>query len=251
MTDLSTIKFFATKPHTCSYLPEEQATTVFVDPHYEMDGDTYSQLSEFGFRRSGEHVYRPRCEMCQACVPIRIPVDSFEPSRSQKRSLKRNSDLVMNVVDNIDTDEHYALYEKYINARHQDGDMYPARRDQYLDFLTSEWGITRFLEFRRNDQLIAVSVTDVLSNGVSAIYAFFDPDQPKRSLGVFNIVFLTQWAKAHGLPYVYLGYWIRHCQKMAYKVAYKPFQVLVNNHWVTVADFPAKDSSQVDSSPQR
>lgn len=237
MTDLSTIKFFATKPHACSYLPDEQATTVFVDPHLKMDGDTYSQLSEFGFRRSGEHVYRPRCELCQACVPIRLPVEGFTPSRSQKRCLKRNGDLTMNLVDSIDTDEHYGLYERYINQRHQDGDMYPARRDQYRDFLTSEWGITRYLEFRQKDKLVAVSVTDLLSNGVSAIYAFFDPEQPKRSFGVFNIVFLTQWAKSQGLPYVYLGYWIRNCQKMAYKVDYKPFQVLVNNHWITIADF--------------
>lgn len=238
MTDLSTIKFFATRPHPCSYLDDEQATTVFVDPHFDMNGETYSQLSDFGFRRSGQHVYRPRCESCQACVPIRIPVQGFTPRRSQKRCLSRNSDLEMQVVESIDTDEHFALYERYIDQRHRDGDMYPAEREQYRDFLTSEWGITRYLEFRKNGELIAVSVTDLLTSGVSAIYAFFEPNLSQRSLGVFNILFLIEWAKSQGLPFVYLGYWIRNCQKMSYKVEYKPFQVLVNNNWITVAEAP-------------
>lgn len=203
-----------------------------------MDGGIYSQLSELGFRRSGEHVYRPRCRSCQACIPIRIPVSVFKPSKSQKRCLKRNSDLKVSLVDNIDGDEYFDLYEKYINTRHRDGDMYPPSKEQYVDFLTKEWGITRYLAFRdKEDKLVSVAVADLLDNGVSAIYTFFDPDAHKRSLGVYNILFQIQWAKELKVNYVYLGYWIRQCQKMSYKVDYHPFQLLVNDSWITVSDY--------------
>jgi arginyl-tRNA--protein-N-Asp/Glu arginylyltransferase len=237
LTDLSNIKLYATKPHACSYLDDHEATTIFVDPEFGMTGEIYSELSEFGFRRSGSHVYRPKCQSCQACIPIRIPVGTFKPTRAQKRCLKRNSDLAIESLDSIDTDEHYTLYERYIAARHTDGDMYPANRNQYRDFLTSEWGITRYIEYRLQGQLIGVAVADVLESGVSAIYTFFDPELSKRSLGVFNILFHIQWAHELNLPYVYLGYWIKKCQKMNYKVDYRPFQVLIQNSWITVSDF--------------
>ncbi len=237
MTDLAQLKLFATRPHQCSYLPQEEATTVFVDPDAEMNGAVFSQLSEFGFRRSGPHVYRPRCQSCHACIPIRIPVASFVASRSQKRCLRNNRDLTIEFVDAIDDDEHYLLYRRYIERRHADGDMYPPSINQYLDFLTSEWGITRYAEFRVGERLILVSVIDELESGASAIYAFFDPDEAKRSLGVFNVLSLIQWAREQGLPFVYLGYWIKNCQKMNYKVDYRPFQLLIDNCWVTVKDF--------------
>ncbi|WP_086932345.1 arginyltransferase [Agarilytica rhodophyticola] len=237
MTDLSELKLYATKPHPCSYLPGKDATTIFIDPDADMNGDIFSQLSELGFRRSGHHVYRPKCQDCRACVPIRIPVEEFKMSRSQKRCIKANRDVQTLIVDNIDTEEHYQLYANYIEQRHADGDMYPPSVQQYRDFLTSEWGITRYLEFRIENRLIAVSVCDLLDNGISAIYAFFDPNETKRSLGVFNILFQTQWAKELKLPFVYLGYWISKCKKMSYKVEYRPFQVLIENRWVVVKDY--------------
>lgn len=237
MTDLSELKLYATKPHACSYLPGKDATTIFIDPDVDIDGDIFSQLSELGFRRSGHHVYRPKCDSCRACVPIRIPVNEFHMSRSQKRCTKANRDVQAHIVENIDTDEHYQLYATYIEQRHADGDMYPPSLKQYRDFLTSEWGITRYIEYRIEDRLIAVSVCDLLDNGVSAIYAFFDPDEHKRSLGVFNILFQIQWARELRLPFVYLGYWISKCKKMSYKVEYRPFQVLIENRWVVVKDY--------------
>ena len=243
MSNIYELTFYSTSSHACSYLDGKEASTIFVDPKTDLNGELYSQLSELGFRRSGRHVYRPNCETCQACVPIRVPVNTFTPSRSQTRCSKRNRDLTMHVVNTIDTDEHYQLYEHYINLRHQDGDMYPASKEQYRDFLTSEWGITEYIEFRDdNKKLIAVSVTDALVHGISAIYFFFDPEQDKRSLGTFNILHLIERAKQCQKPFVFLGYWIKACQKMSYKTKYQPFQVFVNNSWITVSDIDHKRS---------
>ena len=237
LSDIQTLKFYETKEHSCSYLEGKEATTIFVDPHAQLNGDIYGRLSDYGFRRSGRHVYRPNCKECRACIPIRIPVDAFTASRSQTRCLKRNKDLSVTIVESIDDDQHYSLYEKYITERHADGDMFPANRAQYRDFLTAEWGITRFLDFHDEQRrLVAVGIVDQLENGFSAVYFYFDPSEEKRSLGMFNILHLIDFAKKNDLPFVYLGYWIKDCQKMSYKTRYQPFQVLIGNSWLTVTD---------------
>lgn len=234
MSDLSNIRLFATHPHTCSYLPDEQATTIFVDPNTDVDADLYSRLSEMGFRRSGGHIYRPQCENCQACIPARIPVNLFKPNRRQKRCWKRNQDLTVTEAAHIGTDEHYALYDLYIRQRHADGDMYPPSREQFDAFLTDEWGVTRFLEFRHANRLIGVAVTDCMNNGYSAVYTYFDPAEYRRSLGVFAILYQIEKAKQAGLNALYLGYWIKNCQKMSYKTDYRPLEILVQNRWIRV-----------------
>lgn len=234
MMDISSIKLYATHEHPCSYLEGRAATTIFVDPMLSMNGQIYSELSDFGFRRSGAHVYRPNCRSCQACIPVRIPVALFQPNRAQKRCLKRNQDVRTILVEDINTDEHYALYENYINSRHADGDMYPPTRDQYEDFLSSEWGVTRYLEFRASNHLLGVAVSDRLDQGLSAIYTFFAADEPSRSLGVLAVLKQVELARELGLPYVYLGYWIRDCDKMRYKNQYQPLDLFINNSWVTI-----------------
>lgn len=232
--DISSIKLYATHEHPCSYLKDRSATTIFVDPMLTMNGRIYSELSDFGFRRSGAHVYRPNCRSCQACIPVRIPVALFQPNRTQKRCLKRNQDVIVKFVDNINTDEHYALYESYIAARHADGDMYPPTRDQYEDFLSSEWGVTRYIELRLEGNLLGVAVSDRLDQGLSAIYTFFKPDEPSRSLGVLAVLKQIELAQSLKLPYVYLGYWIRECDKMRYKNQYRPLDMFINNSWLTI-----------------
>jgi arginyl-tRNA--protein-N-Asp/Glu arginylyltransferase len=232
--DISSIKLYATHEHPCSYLKDRSATTIFVDPMLTMNGRIYSELSDFGFRRSGAHVYRPNCRSCQACIPVRIPVASFQPSRAQKRCIKRNQDVITTLTDNINTDEHYELYESYINSRHADGDMYPPTRDQYEDFLSSEWGVTRYLELRADGRLLGVAVSDRLDQGLSAIYSFFSSTEPSRSLGVLAVLRQVELAQALKLPYVYLGYWIRECDKMRYKNQYRPLDMFINNGWVTI-----------------
>ena len=234
MTDLSNLKLFATQPHPCSYLDDREATTLFIDPKAPVDQALYTQLSRIGFRRSGPHLYRPHCAQCQACISCRIPVAGFAPSRSQRRCLTRNRDLELRFVPHIDTDEHYALYEDYINNRHKDGDMYPASRAQYRAFLSREWDLTRYLEFRLKGSLLGVAVCDRLQDSWSAIYTFFDYREQRRSLGVFGILAQVKEARRLGLNYVYLGYWIKHCQKMSYKTQYRPLELLIDRRWVRV-----------------
>ena len=232
-TDISSLKLYATHEHPCSYLQGQLATTVFIDPSAEINLALYGELSELGFRRSGSHIYRPPCRSCQACIPLRLPVAGIKLSRSQKRCLKRNADIDTRFVASIDTDEHYLLYERYLEQRHANGDMYPATRHQFREFLSAEWGSTRYLEFRLGNRLLALAVTDFLENGVSAIYTFYDPDEAGRSLGTYAILKQLDIAQQADLPYVYLGYWIKECAKMKYKTHFRPVQMFVQNRWIT------------------
>lgn len=236
MTALSNLKVFATQPHECSYLDEQQATTLFIDPAAEIDRELYGQLSDMGFRRSGPHLYRPHCTRCNACIAARIPVAQFTPNRKQRRAQNRNADLSVVERKRLVGDEFYALYARYIERRHRDGDMYPPTREQFESFLTPEWGITRYYCFyQESGELVAVAVSDVMANGLSAIYTFFDPDQPARSLGAYAILWQVQEARRLGLPAVYLGYWIKQCKKMAYKIDYRPIELLINERWIRLS----------------
>jgi leucyl-tRNA---protein transferase len=234
VTLLANVRVFATYPHNCSYLPGEQATTLFVDPSTRIDSRMYSQLSNIGFRRSGPHLYRPHCVACNACVPARVNVEHFRLSRSQRRIMQRNADLEVREIERIDTAEHFALYSRYIHERHRDGDMYPPDREQFNSFLTREWGCTRFVEFRDTERPLAVAVLDQIESGLSAIYTFFDPDQSQRSLGTHVILWQIERARQLDLPALYLGYWIRNCRKMNYKTKFRPIELLVNGKWTRV-----------------
>lgn len=234
MTDFAELKFYATQAHDCSYLRDRKATTLFLDPRQAIDTQMYAELSEMGFRRSGEHLYRPHCQNCQACIPARIPTASFRANRQQKRILKRNLDLRVRAVRPAFNEEHYQLYARYIEQRHADGDMYPPSREQFIGFLVSDLPFCVFFEFRLGERLLAVAVTDVLPNGLSAVYTFFDPDEEKRSLGRLAILWQVAEAARRGLPAVYLGYWIRDCRKMSYKSEYRPLELYVNQRWVAL-----------------
>jgi arginine-tRNA-protein transferase len=227
------VKFFSTTAHACSYLKGEQAITLFADPKSRMDQRLYSELSDLGFRRSGNYVYRPHCGHCNACVAVRIPVEYFTPNRQQQRVWKRNQDLTVHLLEPEFSQEHYELYERYINERHSDGDMYPASVEQYRSFLTSDWSDTLFYEFRDAGKVVAIAVCDLLENGLSAVYTFFDPDEARRSLGAYAILWQIEETRRLGLPSLYLGYWIKNCQKMNYKIAYRPIELLINNEWLT------------------
>jgi len=232
MTDLSTLKLFATHPHPCSYLDGQEATTVFVDPEAPIGPEIYTQLSQLGFRRSGAHLYRPQCQRCQACISSRIAVTEFKANRSQRRCWQKNQDLTISPSSDINTLEHYNLYARYIEQRHQDGDMYPPSEEQYKAFLTSEWNITQFLEFRHQGRLLGVAVCDQLGDGLSAVYTFFDPKEEARSLGKYAILAQIYQAQELGLKYLYLGYWIKECEKMNYKIQYHPLELLINRRWM-------------------
>jgi arginine-tRNA-protein transferase len=235
MTSLARLKFYATQPHACSYLPDEQATTLFLDPSQPMDVRVYAELSDMGFRRSGDHLYRPHCQRCTACIPARIPAEGLQLNRQQKRILKRNADLTVSNVPPSFTEEYYALYATYIEQRHADGDMYPPSRDQFHTFLVRDLPFSRFYEFRLEGRLLALAVTDLLPNGLSAVYTFYDPSEERRSLGRFAILWQVGEAARLGLRAVYLGYWIKNCRKMNYKTEYRPIELLVNQRWITLS----------------
>ena len=231
MSSLKDIKLFTTQSHACSYLPGEEARTLFIDPEYEVSTEFHTHLSEIGFRRSGAHMYRPHCSNCQHCVASRVIVERFTLNKRFRRILRRNEDLKVEVVDSIATDEYYVMYEKYINERHSDGDMYPASREQFESFLVQACESTLFYRISSGERLVAVMITDLLSNGLSAVYTFYDINEQKRSLGNYAILWQIEEAKRRNLPYVYLGYWIRDCDKMNYKLEYRPIELLLNQRW--------------------
>ncbi|WP_300729794.1 arginyltransferase [Pseudomonas sp.] len=234
MTELARLKFYATQPHTCSYLPDEQATTLFLDPSQPMDVQVYADLSEMGFRRSGDHLYRPHCLKCDACTAARIPTALFVPNRQQKRIFKRNSDLTVQAVKPSFSEEHFDLYQRYIEQRHADGDMFPPSRDQFSTFLVRDLPFSTFYEFRLDKRLMAVAVTDVLPNGLSAVYTFYEPAEERRSLGRYGILWQIAEARRLGLDALYLGYWIKNCKKMNYKTEYRPIELLISQRWSTL-----------------
>ena len=226
--------FFITPAHPCSYLARRNARTLFLDPREAISPATYQRLTEKGFRRSGSHVYRPHCKTCQACVPTRVPVERFVARRSQRRVLQRNADVHVRVEPASYAHRYYDLYSRYISGRHMDGDMYPPSKDQFRSFLLSQWSDTRFVSCYLNDRLISVAVTDMQTNGLSAIYTFFDPEESSRSLGVYSVLKQIELCADLDVPYLYLGYWIKDSRKMSYKTDYRPVELLVHGRWVTI-----------------
>jgi arginine-tRNA-protein transferase len=205
---------------------------VFLDPVHRIDVVTLSELSRVGFRRSGDFVYRPECHLCRQCLSCRVPVTEFKMSSAQKKAWKRNQDLTVKIISTQEaTQTHYHLYERYIIERHADGDMFPPSYDQFEKFLIHSCTNSFFLELWKDDRLISVSTCDQLDDGVSAVYTFFDPNESKRSLGVFAILKQIEYVKSLNLDFVYLGYWVPHAEKMNYKSQYAPFELLLDGQW--------------------
>ena len=222
---------FATPPHACGYLDGETATTVFADPRVANKISVYTMLSRYGFRRSGNHLYRPQCEKCHACVPVRVAVKPFHARRKQRRVWNKNQDLSVVPRDDGFQPDHFMLYRRYIRARHPGGSMDNPSEEQYREFLSCSWGNTVFFEFRLEGQLAAVAVSDVLDDGLSAVYTFFDPALSKRSLGAYGILWQIEEARRLNLDWLYLGYWIETSPKMRYKGDYRPQQRLIDGRW--------------------
>lgn len=231
MSTIKNIRVFATNAHPCSYLPDREATTLFVDPQLPVNSDLYGQLNELGFRRSGKHFYTPHCKNCNNCIATRVVVPDFQLTRRHQRILRANTDVEVIEVDSINSNEHYEIYERYINDRHPDGDMHPPSNEQYKQFIGDATQFSSYLELRADTRLFGVCVLDRLPDGFSAIYTFFDPAFEKRSPGVLAILKLIARAQEQSLDYVYLGYWIRECRKMAYKIEYRPIELLINGRW--------------------
>ncbi len=231
--DLATLRFYQTTAHDCSYLDGQQAATVFMDPEQPLTATLYSRLITAGFRRSGTHLYRPACAQCQACISCRVRVREFIPGKRFKRIWRRNLDVVSRELSarDLDSPEFYELYARYITLRHADGDMFPPSREQFASFIQASTPTSHFHAFYTQEQLIAVCILDELDHGLSAMYTFFAPELPERSLGVYVILWQIEKARRLNLPYLYLGYWIKDCDKMRYKTEYRPLELLIANRW--------------------
>ncbi len=229
----SDFKLGITKAFTCNYLPEqEERLLIAVDERFHNESH-YNWLMNQGFRRSGEQLYRPHCEHCNACQSLRVMTDQFKPSKSQKRLLKKNKHFSIKVSSSIQS-SYYPLYERYINQIHADGAMYPATPEQFSGFLNCSICPIIFIEIWDKDNLISVAVTDKLQDSLSAVYTFYDPDYKPYGLGIFSILKQIEISAEYGKPFLYLGYQIDDCKKMNYKNRYFPHQRLINQTWQIV-----------------
>ena len=230
------LRLFQTGGHPCGYWPERSARDLVLDPRDPRLATFYPQALEWGFRRSGDLVYRPHCAHCRACIAVRIPIADFVPDRSQRRCRARNAEVESRIVPARRSTEHFELYQRYLGSRHRDGGMDGHGTAEFDQFLVGSWSDTRFLEMRepgdgKPGRLLAVAVTDRAPHGLSAVYTFYEPDLPQRGLGTLAILRQIEWARREGLDHLYLGYWIDGHAKMDYKRRFRPLEAFDGCRW--------------------
>lgn len=235
---LQTLHFYMTAPYACSYLPALEARSQVATPGQLITAPVYSELVQHGFRRSGTYTYRPRCDTCQACIPLRVVAKEFAMTRTQRRAWKQHDNLQASLHGLQDKPEYYELYQRYQSARHKHGGMDDDNHESYRNFLLQSHVDTLLVEFREPDHqdgtqgvLRMVSVIDLLADGISSVYTFFEPDVARSSYGVYNVLWQIDLCRQLKLDYVYLGYWIKDSRKMSYKTQYQPAQGLLGKQW--------------------
>jgi arginine-tRNA-protein transferase len=238
-------QFYLTAPTPCPYLPDRVERKVFTHLIGRRAPELNNALSQSGFRRSQTIAYRPACDGCKACVSIRVPVDEVRLSRTMRKVLAHNADLVGHWKDNVPTNEQYSLFRYYLDSRHADGGMSDMNVLDYAMMIEDSHVDTHLVEYRKRGpdsglsgtgtgDLLALALTDVLEDGLSMVYSFYDVDQTSRSLGTLMILDHFIRARKMGLPYVYLGYWVDGSPKMAYKGRFRPQEHLSMDGWTRV-----------------
>lgn len=245
---ISALHFYLSAPYPCSYLPGLLARSQVATPSFLINSPLYSQLVRHGFRRSGSYVYRPRCDECNACVQLRVQAKQFTPGRSQRRAWTQHAQLKATLHPLQDQPEYYALYQRYQRARHPDGGMDNDDYDAYQTFLLQSHIDTLLVEFRDGGVLRMVSVIDLLGDGLSSVYTFYDPDLPRARFGVYNVLWQIELCRKLNLDFVYLGYWIKDSRKMSYKTQYQPAQGLQNGIWQTLDSADLNSTEGVSTS---
>ena len=252
---LTALHFYLTAPYPCSYLPDVLARSQVATPAMLISAPVYSELVRHGFRRSGTYTYRPHCDGCHACVPLRVLAKEFMPSRSQRRAWKKHANLEASLHPLQDKPEYYQLYLRYQNARHRDGGMDSDDYESYRNFLLQSHVESVLVEFREpcgqgRGILRMVSVIDLLSDGLSSVYTFYEPDLPGTTYGVYNVLWQIELCRRIGLDYVYLGYWIAQSRKMSYKSRYQPAEGLQDGEWrLLEATTDVPGDTETDSNP--
>jgi arginine-tRNA-protein transferase len=232
-TEVDDVRMFRTGTHACGYWPDRDARDLVLDPRDPRLPKLYPLALDWGFRRSGDIVYRPSCVGCHACIAVRVPVEEFVPNRSQRRCLARNADVDARIVAPVRTDEHLALYRRYLSTRHAGGGMDDHGAPEFEQFLIGSWNESRFMELREHGthRLLAVAVTDLVDDALSAVYTFYDPDESARSLGTLGVLRQIEWAARDGRNHLYLGYWIAGHPKMDYKRRFQPLEGFNGRRW--------------------
>ena len=225
------IQFYKTTEYNCSYIDKIDAQSLVVTPYKSIDQNIFQDLTKKGFRRSGQYIYKPSCKSCTACIPIRLSVQKFLSSRSQKRIFKKHKYFDVREVSLAFKQEHFDLYLKYQNKRHSSINNDQNKIDDYNDFLIKSNVNSKLVEFWDGDLLKIVSIIDMMSDSISAVYTFFDPDDEKVSYGTYSIIWLINWCKTQQFKYMYLGYWIGECNKMKYKTNFKPYELYIKGYW--------------------